>query len=161
MCLIWCCVAYCAGRESLTSQSTRALAGRAIWINWTHTSCEAICSKVKVLSDIYITYGKKMKVKFKYNYFLTAKWTSRRESPWKVDGESSGVASKLKVLEEELLTLDKVGKNNLPKVASSMRKQAKRYQDLSGKIDDLCRRMVYDHSYNCYLTLCTYCLNVL
>ncbi|KMT11483.1 hypothetical protein BVRB_5g108070 [Beta vulgaris subsp. vulgaris] len=65
----------------------------------------------------------------------------RRESPWKVDGESSGVASKLKVLEEELLTLDKVGKNNLPKVASSMRKQAKRYQDLSGKIDDLCRRM--------------------
>ncbi|XP_021768353.1 uncharacterized protein LOC110732685 isoform X2 [Chenopodium quinoa] len=65
----------------------------------------------------------------------------RRESPWKIDGESTGVPSKLKVLEEELLNLEKVGKSNSPKVASSMRKQAKRYQDLAGKIDDLCRRM--------------------
>lgn len=65
----------------------------------------------------------------------------RRESPWKVDGESTGVPSKLKILEEELLNLDKIGKNNSLKVASSMRKQAKRYQDLAGKIDDLCRRM--------------------
>ncbi|XP_057521187.1 uncharacterized protein LOC130801362 [Amaranthus tricolor] len=65
----------------------------------------------------------------------------RRESPWKVDGESTGVPSKLKVLEEELLNLEKVGKSNSPKVSSSMRKQAKRYQDLAAKIDELCRRM--------------------
>ena len=66
----------------------------------------------------------------------------RRESPWKVDGESTGVPSKLKVLEEELLNWEKVGKSNSPKVSSSMRKQAKRYQDLAAKIDELCRRMV-------------------
>ncbi|KAJ8432641.1 hypothetical protein Cgig2_033514 [Carnegiea gigantea] len=65
----------------------------------------------------------------------------RRESPWKVDGESTGVPSKLKLLEEELRNLEKVGKSNSPKVASSLRKQAKRYQELAGKIDDLCRRM--------------------
>ncbi|XP_074283202.1 uncharacterized protein LOC141607749 [Silene latifolia] len=65
----------------------------------------------------------------------------RRESPWKVDGESTGVPSKLKLLEEELLNLEKIGKNNPVKVASLMRKQAKRYQDLAGKIDDLCKRM--------------------
>ncbi|KAH9603531.1 hypothetical protein KSS87_019855 [Heliosperma pusillum] len=65
----------------------------------------------------------------------------RRESPWKVDGESTGVPSKLKLLEEELLNLEKIGKNIPVKVASLMRKQAKRYQDLAGKIDDLCKRM--------------------
>nr|XP_048320398.1 uncharacterized protein LOC107430971 isoform X3 [Ziziphus jujuba var. spinosa] len=65
-----------------------------------------------------------------------------RESPWKVDGESTGVSSKLKVLEEELLNLEKVGKTDISKVPSLMRKQAKRYQALAGKIDDLCRRMV-------------------
>ncbi|KAL2901004.1 Ankyrin repeat domain-containing protein 35 [Bienertia sinuspersici] len=65
----------------------------------------------------------------------------RRESPWKVDGESIGVPSKLKLLEEELVNLDKVGNSSSPKVASSMRKQAKRYQDLAAKIDGLCRRM--------------------
>jgi hypothetical protein len=66
----------------------------------------------------------------------------RRESPWKVDGESTGVSSKLKVLEQELLNLEKVGNSDLSKVPSLMRKQAKRYQALSGKIDDLCGRMV-------------------
>ncbi|GMY17854.1 coiled-coil domain-containing protein 136-like isoform X2 [Fagus crenata] len=64
-----------------------------------------------------------------------------RESPWKVDGESTGVSSKLKVLEQELLNLEKVGNSDLSKVPSLMRKQAKRYQALSGKIDDLCGRM--------------------
>ncbi|KAG2680501.1 hypothetical protein I3760_11G101800 [Carya illinoinensis] len=65
----------------------------------------------------------------------------RRESPWKVDGESTGVSSKLKLLEQELLNLVKVGKSDLSKVPSLMRKQAKRCQALSEKIDDLCRRM--------------------
>ncbi|XP_031375324.1 uncharacterized protein LOC116189752 isoform X2 [Punica granatum] len=64
-----------------------------------------------------------------------------RESPWKVDGDSTGVSSKLKLLEQELINLEKVGKGDLTKVPSLMRKQAKRYQALAGKIDDLCRRM--------------------
>ncbi|EHA8590893.1 hypothetical protein COCNU_scaffold026613G000010 [Cocos nucifera] len=66
----------------------------------------------------------------------------RRESPWKVDGESAGVSSKLKFLEQELINLEKVGNGDLSKISSLMRKQAKRYQSLAGKIDDLCRRMV-------------------
>ncbi|KAJ0054305.1 hypothetical protein Pint_02579 [Pistacia integerrima] len=68
-------------------------------------------------------------------------FVARRESPWKVDGESTGVSSKLKLLEDELLNMEKIGKNDLTKVPSIMRKQAKRYQTLAGKIDDLCRRM--------------------
>ncbi|PSS01295.1 Plectin like [Actinidia chinensis var. chinensis] len=68
-------------------------------------------------------------------------FVARRESPWKVDGESTGVASKLKLLEQELLNLERIGKSDLSKVPSKMRKQAKRYQALAGKIDDLCRRM--------------------
>ncbi|XP_077244757.1 ribonuclease P protein subunit P38-like protein isoform X2 [Tasmannia lanceolata] len=64
-----------------------------------------------------------------------------RESPWKVDGKSTGVPSKLKLLEQELLNLERIGNGELSKVPSLMRKQAKRYQALSGKIDDLCRRM--------------------
>lgn len=71
------------------------------------------------------------------NFFLF-----RRESPWKVDGDSTGVSSKLKTLEQELLTLERVCKADLSKVPSQMRKQAKRYQALAGKIDDLCGRMV-------------------
>ncbi|XP_010918093.1 uncharacterized protein [Elaeis guineensis] len=65
----------------------------------------------------------------------------RREYPWKVDGESAGVSSKLKLLEQELINLEKVGKGELSKMSSLMTKQAKRYQSLAGKIDDLCRRM--------------------
>lgn len=38
--------------------------------------------------------------------------------------------------------MEKIGKSDLTKVPSVMRKQAKRYQALAGKIDDLCRRMV-------------------
>ncbi|GER26767.1 ribonuclease P protein subunit P38-related [Striga asiatica] len=68
-------------------------------------------------------------------------FVSRRESPWKVNGDSTGVSSKLKVLEQELLNLERIGKADLSKVPSQMRKQAKRYQALAGKIDDLCQRM--------------------
>ncbi|XP_021688594.2 uncharacterized protein LOC110670739 isoform X3 [Hevea brasiliensis] len=68
-------------------------------------------------------------------------FVARRESPWKVDCESTGISSKLKMLEQELQNLEKIGKTDLSKVPSLMRKQAKRYQALSGKIDDLCRRM--------------------
>ncbi|CAD5194392.1 uncharacterized protein LOC103975244 [Musa acuminata AAA Group] len=66
---------------------------------------------------------------------------ARRESPWKVDGESSGVSSKLKLLEQELVNLEKLGKEDPSKILSLMRKQSKRYQSLAGKIDDLCRKM--------------------
>lgn len=84
----------------------------------------------------------------------------RRESPWKVDGESTGVSSKLKLLEEELLNLEKVGKTDLSKVPSSMRKQAKRYQALGGKIDDLCRKMVILTAFHQLLScLHVYCHN--
>ncbi|XP_050236428.1 uncharacterized protein LOC126686421 isoform X2 [Mercurialis annua] len=64
-----------------------------------------------------------------------------RESPWKVDGESTGISSKLKLLEQELLKLENIGKTDPSKVPSLLRKQAKRYQALAGKIDELCRRM--------------------
>ncbi|XP_068650498.1 uncharacterized protein [Aristolochia californica] len=69
-------------------------------------------------------------------------FVARRESPWKVDGESIGISSKLKILEQELLSLEKIGGHGeLSKLPSTLRKQVKRYQSLSGKIDDLCRRM--------------------
>ncbi|XP_017231305.1 uncharacterized protein LOC108205759 [Daucus carota subsp. sativus] len=71
-------------------------------------------------------------------------FVARRESPWKMEGESTGISAKLKLLEQELLNLERVGKNDLSKVPSLMRKQAKRYQTLAGKIDDLCRRMASD-----------------
>ncbi|KAF8033473.1 hypothetical protein BT93_D2167 [Corymbia citriodora subsp. variegata] len=64
-----------------------------------------------------------------------------RESPWKLNGEGVGVSSKLKLLEQELLNLEKVGDGDPSKVPSLMRKQAKRYQALAGKIDELCRKM--------------------
>ncbi|KAL2236777.1 UNVERIFIED_CONTAM: hypothetical protein Sindi_0869400 [Sesamum indicum] len=68
-------------------------------------------------------------------------FVARRESPWKVDGDSAGVSSKLKALEQELLNMERVCKADLSKVPSQMRKQAKRYQALAGKIGDLCGRM--------------------
>ncbi|KAB2053769.1 hypothetical protein ES319_A12G209800v1 [Gossypium barbadense] len=73
-------------------------------------------------------------------------FVARRESPWKVDGESTGVSSKLKLLEQELLNLEKLGKSDFSRVPSLMRKQARRYQALTAKIDDLCRRMASDPS---------------
>ncbi|KAF5753741.1 hypothetical protein HanXRQr2_Chr17g0783491 [Helianthus annuus] len=71
-------------------------------------------------------------------------YVTRRESPWKVDGDSSGVSAKLKLLEQELQNLEKIGANDLSKVPTLMKKQAKRYQALAGKIDDLCGRMEND-----------------
>ncbi|XP_054823400.1 uncharacterized protein LOC129321590 isoform X2 [Prosopis cineraria] len=76
--------------------------------------------------------------------YNTKHFVARRESPWKVDGDSAGVSSKLKLLEQELLNLENIGKGDLSKVPSLMRKQAKRYQALSEKIDDLCRRIGSD-----------------
>ncbi|KAG6502841.1 hypothetical protein ZIOFF_035130 [Zingiber officinale] len=66
---------------------------------------------------------------------------ARRESPWKVDSESSGISTKLKLLEEELVYLEKVGTGDLSKITSLMRKQAKRYQSLAGKVDALGKKM--------------------
>ncbi|XP_042412261.1 uncharacterized protein LOC122001537 isoform X1 [Zingiber officinale] len=66
---------------------------------------------------------------------------ARREPPWKVDSESSGISTKLKLLEEELVYLEKVGTGDLSKITSLMRKQAKRYQSLAGKVEALCRKM--------------------
>ncbi|KAF5176120.1 Ribonuclease p protein subunit p38-like protein [Thalictrum thalictroides] len=68
-------------------------------------------------------------------------FAARRESPWKVDCESTGVPSKLKLLEQELLDLEKIYKGEPSKFPSLLRKQAKRYQVLVAKIDDLCRKM--------------------
>ncbi|THG13806.1 hypothetical protein TEA_013280 [Camellia sinensis var. sinensis] len=69
-------------------------------------------------------------------------FVSRRESPWKVDGESTGVSSKLELLEHELMNLERIGKGDQSKVPpSEVRKKAKRYQALSRKIDDLCKRV--------------------
>ncbi|KAI9075254.1 hypothetical protein K1719_042795 [Acacia pycnantha] len=68
-------------------------------------------------------------------------FVARRESPWKADGDSAGVSSKLKLLEEELLNLEKTGKSDTSKVSSLMRKHAKIYQTLAEKIDDLCGRI--------------------
>ncbi|KAI9083947.1 hypothetical protein K1719_034205 [Acacia pycnantha] len=68
-------------------------------------------------------------------------FVARRESPWKADGDSAGVSSKLKLLEEELLNLENTGKSDTSKVSSLMRKQAKIYQTLAEKIDDLCGRI--------------------
>ncbi|KAF7076549.1 hypothetical protein CFC21_081182 [Triticum aestivum] len=65
----------------------------------------------------------------------------RRESPWKVDVESSGVPAKLRQLEQELINLEKVGNGDLSKIPLVLRKQVKRYQTLAGKIEDLCKRM--------------------
>ncbi|CAL0314212.1 unnamed protein product [Lupinus luteus] len=77
--------------------------------------------------------------------YNTKHFVARRESPWKVDrGDSVGVSSKLKLLEHELLNLEKVGKNDLSKVSSLIKKQAKRYEALSETIDDLCRRIASD-----------------
>ncbi|KAJ4785359.1 Ribonuclease P protein subunit P38-like protein [Rhynchospora pubera] len=69
------------------------------------------------------------------------KHVTTRESPWKTDLESSCVPSKMRVLEEELTNLENLGKGDISKIPSLMRKQAKRYQSLSVRIDDLCKRM--------------------
>jgi len=58
-----------------------------------------------------------------------------------VDVESSGVPGKLRLLEQELINLEKVVNADSSKIPLVMRKQVKRYQTLAGKIDDLCKRM--------------------
>ncbi|CAN8254996.1 unnamed protein product [Cochlearia groenlandica] len=65
----------------------------------------------------------------------------RRESPWKIDSEATGVSAKLRLLEEELVNLENVCRSDVSKVPSLLKKQAKRYQALAGKIDELCGRM--------------------
>ncbi|KAK9144169.1 hypothetical protein Sjap_004072 [Stephania japonica] len=82
-----------------------------------------------------------MQYDFLESQFQLKHFVTRRESPWKVDGESTGVPSKLKLLEQELVNLERIDKGELSKVPSLMRKQAKRYQALAGKIEDLCRKM--------------------
>ncbi|KAJ3683239.1 hypothetical protein LUZ60_013466 [Juncus effusus] len=74
----------------------------------------------------------------------------RRETPWKIDMESSGVPSKLKEVEEDLTNLENVGgkEGDLCKILSLMRKQAKRYQSLSSKIEDICKRMQASDPYD-------------
>ncbi|KAJ7943951.1 Ribonuclease P protein subunit P38, related protein, partial [Quillaja saponaria] len=76
--------------------------------------------------------------------YNTKLFIARRESPWKVDSESTEDSSKLKLLELELLNLENVGKSDPSKVPPLMRKQARRYQTLAGKINNLCRRMASD-----------------
>ncbi|KAL4199407.1 hypothetical protein AMTRI_Chr03g50970 [Amborella trichopoda] len=66
----------------------------------------------------------------------------RRESPWKIDGESMGLSSKLKFLEQDLVNLESgADKGKAACVSEMMRKQAKRYQALVGKVEELCKRM--------------------
>ncbi|TVU44205.1 hypothetical protein EJB05_03640, partial [Eragrostis curvula] len=76
----------------------------------------------------------------------------RRESPWKVDVESSGVPAKLRLLEQELINLEKVVNGDLSRIPLVMRKQVKRYQTLAGKIDDLCKRMQTSDPYDSTLS---------
>lgn len=73
--------------------------------------------------------------------YHSKQFVPRREYPWKIDGETAGVSSKLKLLEQELLNLERMDKSDFSKIPSQMRKQAKRYQALAGKIDELCKRM--------------------
>jgi hypothetical protein len=56
-----------------------------------------------------------------------------------VDVESSGVPAKLRLLEQELINLEKVVNGDLSKIPLVMRKQVKRYQTLAGKIDDFAK----------------------
>lgn len=59
-----------------------------------------------------------------------------------MDSDSTGVSAKLKLLERELANLEQLSSGDASKIPSSMRKQAKRYQSLAAKVDDLRRRMV-------------------
>ncbi|KAJ6714704.1 RIBONUCLEASE P PROTEIN SUBUNIT P38-LIKE PROTEIN [Salix viminalis] len=104
-------------------------------------SSDLLASASKFWSETASTLWQDMQFDSQESHYHMKHFVARRESPWKVDSDSTGVSSKLKLLEEELLNLEKVGKTDISKVPSLMRKQAGRYQSLSGKIDDLCRRM--------------------
>ncbi|KAI4375101.1 hypothetical protein MLD38_013011 [Melastoma candidum] len=73
--------------------------------------------------------------------YHTKNYMPRRESPWKIDCTTSSGFSKLKFLEQELVNLGNVISGDYSKVPTLIKKQFKRYQSLSGKIDDLCRGM--------------------
>ncbi|KAG6788539.1 hypothetical protein POTOM_004607 [Populus tomentosa] len=105
-------------------------------------SSDLLASASKFWSETASTLWQDVQYDSHESLYHMKHFVARRESPWKVDGDSTGVSSKLKLLEEELLNLEKVGKTDISKAPSLMRKQAKRYQALAGKIDDLCRRMV-------------------
>ncbi|KAL9369088.1 hypothetical protein Peur_040287 [Populus x canadensis] len=104
-------------------------------------SSDLLASASKFWSETASTLWQDVQYDSHESLYHMKHFVARRESPWKVDGDSTGVSSKLKLLEEELLNLEKVGKTDISKVPSLMRKQAKRYQALAGKIDDLCGRM--------------------
>ncbi|XP_011018399.1 PREDICTED: uncharacterized protein LOC105121450 isoform X3 [Populus euphratica] len=104
-------------------------------------SSDLLASASKFWSETASTLWQDVQYDSHESLYHMKHFVARRESPWKVDGDSTGVSSKLKLLEEELLNLEKLGKTDISKVPSLMRKQAKRYQALAGKIDDLCRRM--------------------
>lgn len=104
-------------------------------------SSDLLASASKFWSETASTLWQDVQYDSHESLYHMKHFVARRESPWKVDGDSTGVSSKLKLLEEELLNLEKVGKTDISKAPSLMRKQAKRYQALAGKIDDLCRRM--------------------
>ncbi|CAK7355956.1 unnamed protein product [Dovyalis caffra] len=105
-------------------------------------SSDLLASASKFWSETASTLWQDVQYDSHESLYNMKHFVARRESPWKVDGDSTGISSKLKLLEEELLNLEKVGKTDISKVPSLMRKQAKRYQALAGKIDDLCRRML-------------------
>lgn len=117
------------------------LAGCTVWISWIFVSYEAFCCKVQY-DNLDTCFSWNVSMKYCDWWRCDICFLFRRESPWKVDGESTGVSSKLKLLEQELSNLEKIGKSDLSRVPSLMRKQAKRYQAFTAKIDDLCRRMV-------------------
>lgn len=104
-------------------------------------SSDLLASASKFWSETASTLWQDVQYDSHESLYHMKHFVARRESPWKVDGDSTGVSSKLKLLEEELLNLEKVGKTDISKAPSLMRKQAKRYQALAGKIDDLCGRM--------------------
>ncbi|XP_061956860.1 uncharacterized protein LOC133678530 isoform X2 [Populus nigra] len=104
-------------------------------------SSDLLASASKFWSETASTLWQDVQYDSHESLYHMKHFVARRESPWKVDGDSTGVSSKLKLLEEELLNLEKAGKTDISKAPSLMRKQSKRYQALAGKIDDLCRRM--------------------
>uniref|UniRef100_A0ACD5XAB4 Uncharacterized protein n=1 Tax=Avena sativa TaxID=4498 RepID=A0ACD5XAB4_AVESA len=111
------------GGEDFYASSAAAASGMPPWMD----------SRAKGWQD--------MKYESVESMYNTKHAVPRRESPWKVDIESSGVPGKLRLLEQELINLEKVGNGDLSKIPLVMRKQVKRYQTLAGKIDDLCKRM--------------------
>ncbi|KAM3318560.1 hypothetical protein ACQJBY_035988 [Aegilops geniculata] len=108
---------------------------------YTSSSSSAAASGMPPWMDSRSKGWQDMKYKPVESVYNTKHAVPRRESPWKVDVESSGVPAKLRQLEQELINLEKVGNGDLSKIPLVLRKQVKRYQTLAGKIEDLCKRM--------------------